>query len=179
MLSGSPTTEIAFFAVIKIIPKSNYWMKQGWGEFTSPYRVQSMRGSGGTSSRQSLGAGAKTEATEEWMGLTGLLYGLLSLLLHTTQKHLPSGGTIHVCLGFPTASIINRDNASEACPEAESVQPFLNCSSLFLDNPRLSRVAYTGSDWFTVVWFLLECCSSEENNPEKTAQTTSRSLRKM
>lgn len=55
------------------------------------------------------------------MGLTDLLYGLLSLLFHTTQKHLPSGGTVHVCLGPPTASVVNRDSASEACPASGGI----------------------------------------------------------
>lgn len=66
MLSGPPTTEIAFVDVIKHHHQKQLLEKMGVGNLTSPYRLLSMRGSGGTSSRQSLEAGAKTEATEEW-----------------------------------------------------------------------------------------------------------------
>lgn len=180
MLSSPPTTEIAFFAVIKYYHQKQLLEETGGRGITSPYRLQSMRGSGGMSSRQTLEAGAKTEAAEEWGLLICSMDCSACFFIQPRSTFLVAAPSTFVLVLLQHPSLIEIVLQRLARP----VEAFLSWSSLFLDDLRLCRltgnstVAYTGSDWFTLVWFLLECCSSEENNQEKAAQTT-RSLRKM
>lgn len=168
---------------LNIITKSNYWRKWGWGSyFTLPLTVY--EGKWGHELQTEPG-GRSQNRGHRGMGLTGLLYECSACFLTQPRSTFLVVAPSTFVLVLLQRQSINGDNASEACPEAEPVEAFLNWSSLFLDDPRLCRltgnstVAYTGSDWFPSAWFLLQCCSSEENNQEKTAQTTSRSFRKM
>lgn len=64
---------------------------------------------------------------------TGLLPGLLNLLSHTAQAHLPRHGTCHSGLSPPT-SIIKQEHTSQTCQRSKIMQ---KCSQLTYPLPTL------------------------------------------
>lgn len=62
---------------------------------------------------------------------TGLLPGLLNLLSHTAQAHLPRHGTYHSGLSLPM-SIIKQEHTSQTCQRSKIMQKCSQLSILFL-----------------------------------------------